>query len=430
MDSVIPDRASLLELTQQLQEQTEIPLWVTGKTSTVIAIATGEPEEYGPRGVWFSRIFSRLGCSSAGLLALQVLGGVVGTIWWLKCRTIPQSDRTATELFIGFGAGPEQHMAEQLRRETSGVVAHLNQTMPDSLANVALPNLRDLWATSFTEAQKVVLGLRRARLPSLRDHAEEWLVSTAIRFSDYVFIKAWAEALPEQVTRLVFISADIPAFAALDAGNSDRHVIEYRQHGLHKISIVLPPFRRLSAINRHDADHMRKRLPTAVVSAPDALTMGTQLAEHSATVLFISPYDSGAFRLRDYLPIIRSIMAWAAENGLHLIVRPHPSVGDGFWRDHLPELPVDNSTGGFQAALALHKPLFVIGWWSTSLVDALKSGVLPILILNQSEAALADMVFPLKELTMGWEPDAEKLVRLVNDPQAYQKTIEVLQSRL
>lgn len=422
----MPDRAGLIDLTQKLQEQTDVPAWVVASSSTVLAVATGKKESYGPRGKWFYRVFNLLGVSIASQLALQFIGSMVVTLWWLKCRRVPPGAPLAEALFIGFGAGPETQMLEKFRTEVSCEVAHIDQTRPASLASVVLPSIMRLWKQCAIEARKVTQGLRSSRNPLIHDNARQWLVSSAIRFSDYVFVKTWAEALPERINRLVFISADIQAFAALDAKNSDKRRIEYRQHGLHKISIVFPQFMHVIAINKYDALHIMKRLPHSNVTTVEHDIRIERILNHTATMLIVSTYDSGQFTKQDHVQVIRSIYTWAMEQKLRVVIRLHPSEGGKFWLDNFPEIPIDHSASSFSEALAQLKPLFVVGWWSTCHVDALKAGVLSVLIMSGSEAALKDMVFPLSQLTFHWEQDKGLLTEMITNRQKYREQLDYL----
>lgn len=426
MDVIVAYEFDLDELTQKLQEQTDVPAWVVASSSTVLAIADGREEVYGPRGRWFCRLFSILGVTYAAQFALQLIGTIVVTIWWLKCIRFSRNKSTAEAVFAGFGAGPEKQMLEKFRAEISCRVAYVDQTKPRSLASVILPDLGRLWKQCRVEARRVIQGLRYSRESIIHGNARHWLISSAIRFSDYVFVKTWAEMLPLQINRLVFISADMPAFAALDAGNSDKRRIEYRQHGLLRTSIVFPPFKHVISINRHEAQHIMKRLPDADVAIIENDIKIERIMNHAATLLIVSTYDSGRFTKQDHVHVIRSIYEWALEQKLRIVVRLHPSEKGEFWQSQFPEIPIDNTTTGFSNALAQIKPLFVTGWWSTCHVDALRAGVLPVLILSGSESALADMVFPLRHLTFHWDRDKGLLTEMISNRVKHQECIENL----
>lgn len=406
-------------LTRQLQDQCEVPLWIVASGATILAIAHGGTACYGPRGRWFHRLFSKLGLSTAASLALALVGCVVTGFWWLGCLAVPRSERDAEELFIGFGAGPEQGMAERFRLESDSRVAHLDQTDPRSLALVAVPGLCELLTNCCRDAWDLVKSLRAARTLLVRGNAKLWLVSATIRFCNYVFVKSWVEALSSGVRKIVFITADTPAFAAMDARNSDSFRIEYRQHGLLSKSLVFPRFSRVIALNVHEADHIKKRIPTADVEVQETPRSENCATEHSSVLLLASIYDNGAFKKHEHLHVLRDIFAWATKLGLQVIVRPHPSETGNFWEEHFPEIAHDETAGGFKAALQRYRPLFVFSWWSTSLIDALREGIAPILIMAGSRSALEEMVFPLRSVTFHWGRDEGLLGTMAADPIKY-----------
>lgn len=171
---------------------------------------------------------------------------------------------------------------------------------------------------------------------------------------------------------------------------------------------------------------MMRRLPDAVVTVAHDPQVD-QVVEHAATILFVSPYESGPFSKHDYKHVILSIQTWTQEHDLRLIVRPHPSEGAAFWQSQFPEIPIDTSVGGLNGAISQHGPLLIVGWWSTSLLDALKAGVLPVLIMSGSEAALEDMAFPLAEVALNWPRDENLIHELTSNDKLYCKELTIRQ---
>lgn len=411
------------EMTRELQDQREVPLWIVASGATIFAIAGGEAECYGPRGRWFYKLFGNLGLSLAASLALTLIGSLITTVWWIRCLTVTRSEQKAEELFLGFGAGPERQMAEQFRLESDGRVAHLDQTDPRSLALVAVPGLRKLLTNCCRDAWILVESLRAARTPLIKDNDKQWLVSAAIRFCDYVFVKSWVEALSGRGRRIVFISADVPAFAAMDARNSDSFKIEFRQHGLLNKCIIFPRFSRVTALNRHEAAYLKSRIPAAEVESLESSWSENYEREHAPVLLLASIYDNGAFNKHEHLQVLRNIFEWAAKHALQVIIRPHPSETGNFWQRHFPEIDHDETAGGFKDALRRYKPQFVFSWWSTSLIDALREGIAPILIIAGSKSALEEMVFPLRNVTFHWDSDESLLNVMASDPLKYRDSV-------
>ena len=57
----------------------------------------------------------------------------------------------------------------------------------------------------------------------------------------YILYRTWWQEIEQaSISQVVFISAETPAFACIDAGMA---AVEYRQHGLHRKSILMPAFR-------------------------------------------------------------------------------------------------------------------------------------------------------------------------------------------
>src|SRR5437870_1866688 len=100
------NRSALFDVTQELQEQSDIPHWMVGSSSTVLAIASKDKEMYGWRGRWFALVFGALGVTTVARLTLQIIASIAVTVWWLKCRNVASSESETDALFVGFGAGP------------------------------------------------------------------------------------------------------------------------------------------------------------------------------------------------------------------------------------------------------------------------------------------------------------------------------------
>ena len=407
-----------------MQFQTDVPLWMVGSNGTVLSIASGEKEVYGFRGRWLKRLFGVLGISAVARYALQAVATVVVTAWWFKCLSVRANPSPARTLFIGFGGGVERHMAPNLSTEIGEAVDHLNQSEPRSLARVARPNLWRLWKHSAHEARVAIDALRLARHPLIREHAQQWLVASSVRMSGYVFAKAWNEAIPASVERMVFITSNVDAFAALEVDPSRRRRIELRQHGLHKMSIVFPLFPEVLAINPLEAAHIASRLPNARVRVADSRRR--MVRADGGTVLIVSTYDTPDFRKEEHSSTIQAICNWAGANDLRVTIRLHPTESSDFWRHAFPDLRIDQSRS-FEESLESVCPRFVFGWGSTALVEALEASVIPVLIRSGSDWLTRDLVFPFWQATVSWESGDALLTSIVKNDESYQSLLRTLQ---
>ena len=412
---------SVAALARDLQSVTDVPGWVLASSSTVVAIATGRPEDFGPRGRWVKRALWPLGPSFAGQVLLQVIGTLAATFWWVRGVLGRRLVSDCPTILLGFGAGPEAHILAELERE--GPVQHLNHTNPQSLAGIVLPSLSSLWVRTGTEARAVARAIRSSQASAIRDNGRLWMVSAALRLGEYVFALAWAEALPARIHRIVLISSSVHAFALVRAAETSGRQVEYRQHGLHKASIVFPAYPRVLAINSLEATHVRQRLPRATVNFRSP-TQLPRIRRRGKTVLLAAPYDCAGFRKADYVDEVRRLARWSENAGMTLTVRPHPTDGSAFWRRELPELALDESPGGLGVTLERLAPSLVVGWWSTSLLDALARGILPVLIMPGSAASIADMVCPLANVAMNWPDEAMHISRVLADDESYLAEVE------
>ena len=57
-----------------------------------------------------------------------------------------------------------------------------------------------------------------------------------------------------------------------------------------------------------------------------------------------------------------------------------------------------------------------MSWFSTALLDALKSSFLPVLITTGSEQNIADIVFPLDKIAIKWPEEKSKLELFLQEP--------------
>lgn len=417
---MIDSKGAIETLAKRLRVQSDLPLWAVASSSTIQAIAKGIPESYGSRGRWVNLIFSVTGPSWLGLQALRLLILGVVSLWWVKSHRVQRGKASPSELFVGFGAGPEVQMFEAFQKETERHVVHLDQTKPPASAVVARPAIGVLWRMAFSESLRIVRGLRRSKCSLIHDHRGAWLTSIAIRIGTYVFYKAWAESLPSNIRRIVFISPDIPAYAVLDVIKPQQRsiVVEFRQHGFLRESVLVPTFDRIMTLNEPERRHIQETTGCDQVEIAKGQTESLCM-DKKPVLLFASIYDFAGFSKGDHLDLLNEIFAWAADNAMQVIVRLHPCESEAFWVSNFPDAEIDRLGGSFEKCLTRVSPSLVISWFSTALIDALRVGILPALIMPGSEKALADIVFPLGRIAVKWPEEKDLLENLLADQGLY-----------
>lgn len=412
------------DLVESLRHQSDIPLWAIASCASIRAIAEGRPEHFGPRGRWIRALFELTGIGWLGLQALRLIGLGVVTACWFKSRGVSRCKSMPGGLFVGFGAGQEKQMFARIGEESGCNVVHLDQTLPSTFAVITRPPLIWLWRRAWDEAARVTRGLRQSNLPEIKEHAQDWLTSIAIRIGTYVFFSVWAEYLPSAIRRIVFISPDTPAFAVLAAARQSNRkmTIEFWQHGLLRISVVLPKFDKVVALNKPEAEHIR-----TVTGCPHVVLVSDRVALPLATarpiLLFASVYDFVGFSKSNHVELLREVFAWAGRQNLQVIVRLHPCEEEGFWTNFASVVTIDRSGGSFEDCLERLAPKLVVSWFSTALVDALKGGVMPVLITPGSEQALADIVFPLDQIAVKWPEEKSQLESLLSGRVLYREQV-------
>lgn len=416
-------KLSIAEVADKLRGQEDLPLWAVASSSTIQAIGKGKKELFGSRGRLLSRLFSFTGVGWIGLQALRLIAFCIVTVWWVKSLGVARTRVTPVELFIGFGAGPEEQMFACFQAEGSRLVAHLDQTRPASLAMIARPTLLNLWRYAWKVAGVAVAGLQNARNPVVHDHVLDWITAISIRIGSYIFFKAWADKLPKETRRIVFISPDIPAFAVIDAKKQNPGFsVEFWQHGLLRRSVLLPKFDKVLALNRPEAEHIRFKSESSQVIITQVNLKNESLGEKS-NLLFASIYDFEGFDKLDHVEVLKEAFAWAAGQGLQIVVRLHPCEKEGFWEHHFPEVRVDRAGGQLEECLSRLAPKLVMSWFSTALIDALKLGAIPVLIIQGSEEHLEDIVFPLEKIAVRWPEEKSLLDHMLNEPEIYNKHV-------
>ena len=400
-----------------------LPGWVGADSSVVLAIARGEEPRHGPRGIWLRRLFGLLGASPAGRLALRAVALLSALSSWRRCRRGERAPHAAV-VVVGMGAGAEAGLVREVQETAGGAVAHVDQRDPSTLGKVVCPPLGHALRTAWRAAGGGGRAIRGAGCAEARDHRSLWMASVARRVGAYGFFRAWAEALPSSVERLVFLAMDVAAFAAGDArGGSRLPVLEHRQHGLIRWSLAVAPFDHVIAMSAPEAGRFREGGNTVVLLPREASSSPPEGVSGKA-LLLASMYDvPGVFLREDNAPELEGLLSWAGTMGLAPVVRPHPREEGGFWSSRFPSVERDEGASTFADVLARRHPRLVASWASTALLDALAAGRLPVLLPAGAAPILEDMVLPLEEVCLVWPRDRLLFEECLRDPDAYAREL-------
>ena len=364
-------------------------------------IMTGEAWDVSPFGRR-GRLIRRLvgfACTFGAarlVVALTALAEVTRFMYQAR-RVQPLRLPAKCRIFVGFGAGPEEEMWRTFEEESDELAIRLDETLPDTFLAYHRPSVFELWKQIWRESGAVLPFLLKSELEPVALFRKNTLTFAALRMAKYILYRTWWAGVEDSsISEVVFLSAATPAFACIDAGMAP---VEYRQHGLHRKSILMPSFHVLKLLTQVEADCYQQYLPTSEINV---LRPQQRVTQHLPHILVASIYDvPGLYKIKD-LARVQSLVLWANQNNLEVIIRKHPRETDNFWNAHFPELQVDVTRDRFEDALMRIKPVFVASWFSTSLVDALFANVIPVSVVEPGDQHIQDLVFDLLKHCLLW----------------------------
>ena len=376
-------------------------------------IMTGEAWDVSPFGrrgqlirrlVGFACVFG-----VARLVVALVAASEVIRLIYLARRLPPVVLPESCCIFVGFGAGPEEQMWLVFEEESGDAAIRLDATKPETFLAYHRPRTCKLFKQIWRSSGEVLPFLSKTKLEPVASNRKDTLAYAALRMGGYILHRTWWEEIEQgSISQVVFISPDFRAFACIDAGMDG---VEYWQHGLHRKSILMPSFHILKLLTQIEADFYQQYLPRSEIKV---LRSKQRVAQHRPCILIASIYEVPGFYKNQDIARVQSLMRWANQNNLEVIIRKHPKETDSFWQTHFPKLEIDATQDRFEDALMRIKPVFVASWFSTSLVDALLANVIPISVMEPGDQHIQDLVFDLLKHCLLW-PQSESVLNALVD---------------
>ena len=152
-----------------------------------------------------------------------------------------------------------------------------------------------------------------------------------------------------------------------------------------------------------------------------------RVESHAPVMLIASLNNSEGLTKDDYLKRLQSLIEWASRVGLRVVVRKHPRETDDFWIRHFPRLEVDTGTDQFIEVLERLRPLFVVSWFSTCLVDALQANVVPVSLMEASHYYTVSIVFNILDHCLLWSESQPVMDALVDERAVVASVVSDLQ---
>ena len=188
----------------------------------------------------------------------------------------------------------------------------------------------------------------------------------------------------------------------------------------------------MSALSRYEAEYLAGILPAAdIVHRQCADFGGGQDIERTDTAILVSE-----LRTLDDMALVREVVSQLNEFGLSVRIRSTPGLtglnSENFWREKLVDSDLSLLSCGahqsFEHLLAQQRPRLVVAWISTTLVDALYEGILPVCLAKDDDPYIEDSLFPLFECCLRWPRDLDTIRVVCDDDKEYWRVLERLRT--
>lgn len=363
-----------------------------GREQLIVSQVLGR--EIGPREQRLMRLLKWSG--RLGILPISLL--LLLRRVWVQ-RKLPKNLPKQAALFIGIGALRETTLRQNLRDRLGHDHVFLDQRQMDCFAPVG--RLR-LGAALKEWSQLVPTVLKCAR--GMTDYdVLELRATLAMRLPDVAQLLAQFRSLKASNPGILIAcsTSELPAHVACIL----RLSVEYHQHGFLARTIVFPNFTVMHALTNVEGQHVAARIPNLKVNFPLE-----QIQESSCgQVLALA----GTYGENDPRPVTE-LVRYAVDRNYQVVIRPHPMGDDVLW-SRVRDLHgvIFDTEGNFNEFLTKWQPAFLATWFSTTLLDGLLNGAIPITL----SAGRSNLVFPFDKISLAWPHDCEWLARCMADEQ-------------
>lgn len=356
-----------------------------------------QPPSYGKRGRALRKIIALMRFNFAVLIVMRTIALADVSRWWWKAGPDCKTEAGECRIFVGFGAGPEEKMWRKFSEENKGSVFRLDQTQPASFGKLHRPHLISLWKETWIRSGQTFDFLQKESVEPVVSCLLDFVTFATMRMGQYVFfLRWWTEMLDRGVQKVAFISADTPAFACLDSGFRK---VEFRQHGLLRKSILMPPFPVMKLLTEDEKNYYADLMPDSRIEVVGSHHV---VFRHRKVILIASCYETPSFYKQNYLQTLNETIVWASQRGFRIVVRRHPCENDDFWQTHFPDIIIDDGDDSFEDAMLRLRPMIMLTWFSTTLIDALRCNVVPVSISAIDNRHVQDQIITLSEHCLMW----------------------------
>ena len=407
--------------------------WVYANEALFRAISAGVPQKKGPRSrhlYFVIQLSKKLKIQwevvlLVGLVAIVCI--LLRQVFYCRHKESGRGGYCGSRFFVGFGAGAEGNLfSEYVDGNKSDHVERLNQRDLSTFFRIHRVKFSAGIGATVSSYKTAVRAVQE--VPEVfKDYRDDIVLNVIKRIGYYSYLRTWFEFYTESdnsfLREVAFVSPDVAAFAAVDAGLPTC----YLQHGMIRRSILFPSFDRIVALTVAEAAFMTQRVPKAVILCHPRSLPGHLPEQMNRTMLVASVYG-----LPELMPRIVPLLNWARERTVSVEVRLHPCEDGIFWRSNevAEYAKVQTDDASFFPSMDRLRPRFLVSWFSTTMMDALECGVIPVSVCADDDIHVADMVYPLFQCCLRWPQDAESLERLLDDDEYYTSVLSRLRAGL
>jgi hypothetical protein len=379
--------ARIDEAAQTLQSLPQLKRALLGREQLITGRVLGR--EIGKREIRLIRLLSWTGQLGMILVSLLLL---LRRLW--VQRRLPSRMPIPRALFIGIDALRETGLRQNLRDRLGYDPFFIDHRQMDHFA----PAGRLKWFPAIKEwARLIHLALECTREMADDYDRLELGASLTMRLPDLAHLLAQFRALHASDQNILIASstADLPAHAASVAGFS----VEYHQHGFLARSLVFPDFSSMVALTNVEGAHVASRVPKLQAQCPPIEVREGPRRRVLALVGTYGENDSGP---------VNEIVRFALNQKYQVVIRPHPLGKNLLWQDvrGMRNVMIE-ADGNFDDFLAKWQPSFLVTWFSTTLLDGLLAGAVPVTL----STGRSNLVFPFDKICISWPHGREELER-------------------
>jgi hypothetical protein len=323
-------------------------------------------------------------------------------------------DVHTVNIFVKFGARSLSIISKNYEQNSYYPVINIEDGNIGSMSQYGQVRYLDLIMTvirAFKNALKIY-----DRLPSyLTKYRLDWITFGFARIAIYSFTKLFWENLNQRliIHEVCFMNSDTSAFAAADAGVTT----VYHSHGLVSRGIIFARFAKVNVMTRSESRWVRNFLPLAKIESRIPATIHRQLGEQrQRTVIIVSQLKS----ISD-ISFYKNLFLYFINNNYRVYIRPSPRDerfnSESFWISLLDQikLSVDiaSTQSSFDLVISTLRPTFLVATDSSTLVDALYNGVVPVTLGRDGDRSFTETVYPILDCCLSWELDREMIVKIM-----------------